>query len=449
MVFAPTASASYDFYGGDRIGPNLFANCVIALDASTGKHIWHYQTIHHDIWDKDLPAAPNLVTVTHNGRRVDAVAQVIKTDYLFLLDRETGEPLFPVEEVAVPPSQLDGEEAWSTQPVPSRPPPFARTQMTANDITNISPVANLLIRQMMEGLCSDGTFAPFGSQPTILMPGFEGGAEWGGAAYDPENSTLFVNSNEIAYSVTMVKLDVSPNMTPYKKGRNEFARRCSSCHGMDRKGGNHMGFTPSLLGLGERMTKKGLETIIREGRGRMQPNPWLFYRGPECFEALAAFFLDTEADPDAAEIENPEQFLYNHSGKTELLDQEGYPAIKPPWGTLNAIDLNEGTIKWQVPFGEYAGLTARGVSPTGTKNFGGPAITATGLLFIAATADEKIRAFDQQTGEILWQADLPASGFATPSIYSIDGRQYVVITCGGGKVERPSSDVYVAFALPE
>ena len=448
MVFAPTGSAAYDFYGGDREGENLFANCIIALDAATGKRIWHYQTVHHDIWDKDLPAQPNLVTVNHNGKRVDAVAQVTKTGYLFLLDRETGQPLFPVEELPVAQSQLDGEKTWPTQPVPTRPPPFTRTQMTDEDITDISPAATAYVSMLMEGLRSDGPFPPFSGQAAILMPGFEGGAEWGGAAYDPQSATLYVNANEIPYTLAMVKLDNSKDMTPFKKGRNEYARRCSGCHGMDRKGGTHMGYTPPLIDLGQRMSLQELETIVRDGRGNMPPNPWLFRR-PGRFESLATFLLDTSDNIDTESIENPEEFIYNHSSKSEFVDYQGYPAIKPPWGTLNAIDLNEGTIKWQVPLGEIEALSKKGVPPTGTKNFGGPVVTAGGLIFIAASADEKIRAFDQDTGKILWQADLPASGFATPSVYAVNGKQYLVITCGGGKVERHSSDVYAAFALPD
>jgi len=448
MVFAPTGSAAYAFYGGDRTGQNLFANCVVALKADTGERVWHYQTVHHDIWDMDLPAQPNLVTVQRHGRNIDAVAQVGKTGYLYLLDRETGEPLFKVEEVPVSPSQLDGEQAWPTQPIPSKPPPFTRTFMAADDITDISPQASEQVALQMKNMRYGEDFMPVGRQSTVIMPGFDGGAEWGGAAYDPQSATLFINANEIPYTLMMVKLDNSQEMTFFKRGRNEYAKHCSSCHGMDREGGNHMGFSPSLLGLGSRMGEKELAAIIRDGRGRMQANSWLLRR-PEAFEALASFLLDTSTDVDTDEIENPNRFIYRHSSKSLFTDTEGYPAIKPPWGTLSAIDLNEGAIKWQVPLGEIEELSKRGIAPTGTKNFGGPVATASGLLFIAASADEKIRAFDQETGQILWEADLPASGFATPSVYSVNGKQYIAIACGGGKVERPSSDAYVAFALPD
>ncbi|NKB71069.1 MAG: PQQ-binding-like beta-propeller repeat protein [Candidatus Latescibacteria bacterium] len=449
MVFAPTGSATYDFYGADRIGQNLFANCVIALNANTGERIWHYQTVHHDLWDKDLPAQPNLVTVTHNGERIDAVAQISKSGYVFVLDRETGEPIFPIEEVPVPAAVMDGEQAWPTQPIPSKPPPFARTAMSAADLTDISPEANAYVSLQMKDLLQAELFAPFGTEARLMLPGVIGGGEWGGAAYNPQSGVLYVNSNELPYAITMVKLDDSEDMTPYKRGRNEYARRCSSCHGMDLKGGTHMGFTPPLLGLGERMTKEGLEIIVREGRGRMAGNPRLFRRSTERFDAIAEFLFSTDPNADLKEVEEPEKFIYSDMGHRKLVDHEGYPGIKPPWGTLNAIDLNEGTIKWQVTLGEFEELTQRGVPPTGTENWGGPVATATGLLFIAATADEKIRAFDQVTGIVLWEAALPASGFATPSIYWVDGKQYIVIACGGGKVDRPTADVYVAFALPD
>ncbi|MFT5087078.1 MAG: quinoprotein glucose dehydrogenase [Candidatus Latescibacterota bacterium] len=449
MVFAPTGSAAYDFYGGDRKGQNLFANCVIALDASTGERIWHYQVIHHDLWDRDLPAQPNLVTVMRDGKKIDAVAQITKHGYVFVLDRETGEPIFPIEEVPVPAAVMDGEEAWPTQPIPTKPPPFVRTSMAEDDITDISPEARAQVAAQMEKLRNLGElFTPFGPQGTIMLPGVVGGGEWGGAAYNPKSGMLYVNANELAYVITMIKLDDSDDMTPYKEGRNQYARRCSSCHGMDRKGGTHMGFTPPLLGLGERMTKKGLEIILREGRGRMQPNRGIFRR-PERFDNLATFLLNTDPDVDLEEVESPEKFIYSDMGHRMLVDQEEYPGIKPPWGTLNAIDLSKGEIKWKVPLGEFAELKARGVPQTGTENWGGPVVTASGVLFIAATADEKVRAFDQDTGEILWEASLPASGFATPSVYAVNGKQYLVIACGGGKVDRPTADIYAAFALPD
>ena len=441
MVFAPTGSAAYDFYGGDRLGKNLFANCVIALDAATGERIWHFQTVHHDLWDKDLPAPPNIVTVTHNGRRIDAVAQITKSGFVFVLDRETGEPLFPVEEVPVAPSEMDGEQAWPTQPVPTKPPPFLRTFLSKDDITDISPEANAYINHILTSYRNAEMFTPFSEQPTVLLPGILGGAELGGAAYDPQSATIYVNSSDLPYVITLVKLDNSENLTPFQKGRNVFAQHCSSCHGMDRKGGiTHMGFTPPLLGIHERMTRAGVEQIIREGRGQMQ-GVRNAYRDPENLELLMTFLMDPRTDIDQDELANPTHFIYADMGHQRFEDQEGYPAIKPPWGTLNAIDLNEGTIKWQVVLGEYKELTARGIPKTGTANKGGPILTATGLLFIAATDDETFRAFDQITGETLWEAALPGSGQATPSTYSVDGRQYVVIACAGGS--------YVSYALPE
>jgi quinoprotein glucose dehydrogenase len=449
LVFAPTGSAAFDFYGGDRIGKNLFANCVIALKADTGERVWHYQTVHHDLWDKDLPAQPNLVTLTRDGKQLDAVAQITKSGYLFVLDRDTGEPIFPVNEVEVPPSLMTGEEAWPTQPIPTKPPPFTRVHMGKDDITDISPEATAQVSLLMEGINNGGMFTPLSEQPTLVMPGMEGGGEWGGAAYNPQSGMLYVNANEIPFTVALIKMDDSENMTPFQEGRNVYARMCSSCHGMDRKGSTHMGYSPPLLGLGERMTKMGLETIIIDGRGRMEGFPWMKEYRPQWIDQLAAFLLDTSAEIDQDAIDNPEKFIYTHTGHNELKDAEGYPAIKPPWGTLNAIDLNKGTIKWKVPLGEIEALTQKGIPPTGTKNYGGPVATASGLLFIAASADEKIRAFDQDTGEILWEATLPASGFSSPSVYAVDGKQFLVVACGGGKEDRPTSDVYAAFALPD
>lgn len=449
MLFAPTGSPTYDFYGGDRLGQNLFGNSIIALNAETGERIWHYQVVHHDLWDRDLPAQPNLVTVARDGKKIDAVAQITKHGYVYVLNRETGEPIFPIEEVPVPAAVMDGEEAWPTQPIPTKPPPFTRMGMSENDITNISETAAAIVAEQMKGYRNEGIYMPLGEQTTLIMPGVIGGAEWGGAAYNPNNGMLYVNANEIPYILTMIKLDDSENMTPFREGRNVFARMCASCHGMDRKGSTHMGFTPPLLGLGERMTPKGLEIMILEGRGRMEGFPWMKEYRPEWIEQLQAFLLSDDPELTQEQIANPEKFIYTHMGHKQFVDPEGYPAIKPPWGTLNAIDLNQGTIKWKVPLGEIAELTARGIAQTGTENYGGPVVTAGGVVFIAATSDEKFRAFDQDTGELLWEITLPASGFATPSVYSVNGKQYIAIACGGGKVDRPTSDIYAAFALPD
>jgi quinoprotein glucose dehydrogenase len=445
MVFVPTGSAAYDFNGADRHGANLFANSIVALDAATGKYIWHFQTVHHDIWDRDLTMPANLVTIKRNGKNVDAIAQVSKSGLIFVLDRETGEPIFPIEEVPVPASEVDGEKTYPTQPIPTKPPPLTRVFMSEDEITNISPEAHAYVAANMQKMKLGELYTPPSTEPTLYTPMFFGGGEWGGAGYDPASGTLFINANEIPCELTLVKLDAGENLTEFQEGRNAYAQYCSSCHGGNRMGGTHMGFAPPLVGIGERMTKLGLEKIITEGRGRMEGFPWMPNFRPDEYKALTAYLLGTAAGADA---EGSGEFTYNHTGYNVFEDLEGYPAIKPPWGTLNAVDLNNGTIKWQVPLGEYPELTARGIAPTGTQNFGGPAVTAGGLVFIAASADEKIRAFDQETGEILWQADLPASGFATPSIYSVNGKQYIVIACGGGKVKRPAGDMYVAFALP-
>ena len=449
LVFAPTGSPTYDFYGGDRKGQNLFGNSVVALNAATGERVWHYQIVHHDLWDRDLPAQPNLVTVERDGQRIDAVAQVTKHGYVYVLHRETGEPIFPIEEVPVPAAVMDGDEAWPTQPIPTAPPPFVRINMGEEDVTNISETAAAAVREQMKGYRNDGLYTPLGEQTTLLMPAVIGGAEWGGAAYNPHSGILYVNANEMPYILTMIKLDDSDDMTPFREGRNVFASMCASCHGMDRKGSTHMGFTPPLLNLGARMSAADLETVITEGRGRMEGFPWMKQYRPQWIEQLQVFLLSEEPELTPEQIAKPEQFIYTHMGHKQFVDPEGYPAVKPPWGTLNAIDLNRGEIKWQVTLGEIAELTERGIPQTGAENYGGPVVTAGGVLFIAATSDERFRAFDEDTGQLLWETKLPASGFATPSVYSVNGRQYVVIACGGGKVERDASDIYAAFALPQ
>lgn len=354
IVFCGVGSAAFDFYGGDRKGKNLFANCTLALDARTGRRLWHFQTLHHDLWDHDIPVYPNLVQVTHDGRQIDAVAQVTKTAYVFLFDRETGKPLFEVEERPVLPSDVPGEEAWPTQPIPVRPPPISRTEFNKDDVTDISPESRDYVLNRLKELRSGPAFNPPSLQGTVVVPGFHGGATWSGASFDPATGILYVNSNNVPNVVTL-----------------------------------------------------------------------------------------TEAPQGA-------KYRYGHKGYFRFLDQDGYPAIKPPWGVLNAVDLNTGEFVWRVPLGEHPELTKRGVPPTGTENFGGTIVTAGGLVFIGGTIDEMFHAFDKTSGELLWQHKLPAGGFATPCTYRAGGRQFVVIAAGGaGKLGTTPGDSFVAFALPQ
>ena len=352
LVFAGLGSAAADFYGGDRHGQNLFANCVIALDARTGKRQWHFQTTHHDLWDHDLPVYPNLVTVTHGGRAIDAVAQVTKTGYVFLFDRVTGKPLFDIEEVPVPASDVPGEQAWPTQPVPVKPPSFVKQSFLEEDITDVTPEAKAHVTREFKKIRGGSGNNPPSVEGTIVIPGLHGGATWAGASFDPETGWLFVNGNNDPWLATLTP-QPGNDRQPYRTSVRRFT------------------------------------------------------------------------------------------------DQDGHPAIKPPWGNLTAIDLNKGEFAWQIVLGEYPDLKAKGVAQTGTETFGGTIVTAGGLVFIGGTKDEKFHAFDKTTGKLLWEIKLPAGGYATPCTYSVHGKQYISIAAGGaGKQGTQAGDTFVTFALP-
>jgi len=445
IVYVPTGSATPDFYGGDRTGANLFANSLIALDANTGKRIWHFQTVHHDVWDRDLPTAPNLITVKRGLRRMDAVAQITKSGFVFLLDRESGRPLFDVDERPVPASDLVGESTAATQPYPVAPAPFARQQMTEREVTDLTPEAHERALARFRTLRKGSLFTPPSREGSIVLPGFDGGGEWGGSAIDPGSATIFVNASDVPW-IAMMRETVSlfPGSHP-RSGADVYSTYCANCHGADRRGRDR---APSLVDVARHLPRDRAEATLEYGRGFMPS----FGRLPDAERSAVLRYLGypVTRDPHRAATRRSERPVsrYEFAGYERWRDAQGFPAIKPPWGTLNAIDLNSGDYRWRITLGEFDSLTARGIPPTGTELYGGPIVTAGGVLFIGATQDSKFRAFDAHTGALLWQARLPAPAFATPATYAVRGRQYVVIAAGGGKLGAPSSDTYVAFSLP-
>jgi quinoprotein glucose dehydrogenase len=434
MVFAATGSASFDWYGVNRHGDNLFADSVLALDARTGTRVWHYQVIKHDLWDWDLPAAPSLVTATREGQPVEAVAQLTKHGYVFVLDRKTGTPLFPVEERPARASDVDGERASPTQRHPLAPPPFTRQTVTESMLTRRTPEAHAAVLAEFRRHRSGPLFTPPSLDGLIVFPGVDGGAEWGGAAFDPDTGLLYVNANEMPWLMRLI-----PNTDAAL-----YDSKCASCHRADRTGGPQ---APSLVDIGKRMSRDDIAALIRQGTGRMPGFPDM---GAKNIGDVVEFLVTGKDQATNPAIANdPNRLKYRNDGEVLWRDPDGYPPITPPWGTLSALDLNAGTMRWQKPLGEYPELVAQGLKDTGSDNYGGPVVTAGGLLFIAATNfDRKFRAFDKLTGALLWETTLPFAGNATPSTYTVQGRQYIAIACGGGKNGAPSGSTIVAFALP-
>ncbi len=540
IVYVPTGSAVFDFYGGDRAGDDLFSDCELALDAETGKLLWYFQGVHHDIWDRDFPAPPSLVTVKRDGKRVDAIAQTTKQGWMFLLDRANGKPLFPVEERKVPQSTVPGETTSPTQPIPLAPEPFTPQVVDESTLTKRSPEAHEAAVRQFRSFAGGTQFVPgVLDKPTLEFPGVGGGAEWGGSAVDPNTGVIYVNANQVAFTTTLVKNDPSAGV-----GARTYQSQCAVCHGVDRAGAPPA--YPSLAGVFGRMPAGQVTEIIHQGRGRMSSFPNLegatldalleyLRTGKDAGAASdAGPMASRSADPDLNDSDviagsrvyatqcsschgatrkgSPPRFPsligvgrrmnasqatdlirkgkesmpgfpslkdheldvllrflgvggqsamadaaadasempYNITGYTRFDDAEGYPAVAPPWGTLSAIDLNTGKYLWKLPLGEYPELAAKGMTNTGTENYGGPIVTAGGLVIIAATDfDRKIRAFESRTGELLWESTLPYAGVATPATYMVDGKQYIVIaTCGARDPKSPQGATYVAFALP-
>jgi quinoprotein glucose dehydrogenase len=469
IVYVPTGSVAGDFYGGIRKGQNLFGNSLIAIEAGTGKYLWHFQTVHHDLWDRDLPANPNLVTLHKDGKTIDAVAQITKHGYIFLFDRVSGKPLFPVEERPVPQHALPGEEPWPTQPIPTLPESFARQRFGAEDVTDLDPETHQEMMEKYKQVKHRAMFTPPSKEGSWIFPGFDGGGEWGGAAVDPESGILYVNSSELPWALTMIDVPKKAEGDRSLKGigRSIYNKYCIACHGPKLKGNGSS--YPSLVDLHKKYTEEQARKIIENGRNMMpafkqipesekeplvtfllnleEKEPGAMKRGSAMAASLPKEPGGGEADHLPAKKSILDEVPYKMTGYNRFLDKNGYPGIKPPWGTLNAVDLNSGKLLWKVPLGEYPELTKRGIPPTGTEGYGGPLVTKGGLVFIAASKDAKIRAFDKKSGKVLWEEQLPVPGYATPATYSIDGRQYVVIACGGGKIGSKSGDQYIAFAL--
>ncbi|MDA0350254.1 MAG: PQQ-binding-like beta-propeller repeat protein [Verrucomicrobia bacterium] len=444
LVYCPTGSATFDYYGGDRLGQNLFANSLICLDAQTGKRVWHYQIIHHDLHDYDLPSPPNLLTIKRDGKEIPAVSQLTKQGFVFVFNRETGEPLFPIEERPVPKSDMPDDQAWPTQPRPTKPAPYIREHFTIDQVNDITPETKQEILSKYSTLLPHIPFRqPDLKQDTIVHPGMVGGAEWGGGATDP-NGVLYFNANQSSALLTMIDVSESKSI-----GQTVYQLNCMACHGPEFKGGTAFGqVVPTLEGLFLRKTEKEIQETITNGGPTMPPFRHL--AGKDVYQLMR--YLESPEESAQTEEKEEEQNSSNvrflHTGNNIWRTTKGYPAIKPPWGTLNAIDLNTGEYLWTKVFGEYPELIAEGKAPTGRENFGGPIVTASGVLFIGASLDGYLRAYDKTTGNELWRDELPAGGYATPATYMANGKQYIIIACGGGR-GSPSSDSYAAYSLPD
>lgn len=443
IAYITTGSPKPNFDGAGHWGDNLFSNCLLAVDALTGRRLWHFQEIRHDIWDLDLPAPPVLVSVNRGGKRVDAVATVTKVGNTLLLDRVTGKPLFPFRMRRAPTSKLPGERTAAYQPDLELPQPFSRQTFGPDEVTNLNAASRDHIGKRVRA-SNHGWFEPFEPGKPTTYYGVHGGGEWTGAAFDPTSGMLYVSSNELPWIITVIPQTSQVKRDPSRPptaGEKVYQRECVSCHGAERQG---VGVAPPLLALSFRLQDADVARLLKSGRNGTHPT---FDLPTAEQKDLMEYLFDR--DRPAVPIDRNKRPEYTFLGFQKLLDEQGYPGCKPPWGTLNAINLNTGKIAWKVPLGEYDELTKKGIPKTGTENFGGALATAGGLVFCGGTRDLKIRAFDASNGKELWEQRLPFGGYAPPATYEVNGRQYVVIPAtGGGKLGGTMGDAYVAFALP-
>ena len=396
IAYIPLGTARYDFYGANRKGNDLFGNSLLALDARTGKRLWHYQLVHHDLWDYDLPVAPKLLTVKHNGKNVDVVAQATKFGFLYVFDRVTGEPLWPIVERPVPQSDVPGEWSSPTQPFPTIPPPFARQSFTEKDINPFATEAEqAAIRELLKNSRNEGLFTPPSFRGSISAPGHNGGANWGMVAVNPTKGFLYVITKE----------------------------------------------------------QPTLDKLVLPGQGRRPGRQGAPPASPEPVVPAAASTAPAAAPADGA-------FIRYTSPVNFIAQSGGLSAMGPPWSNLTAYDLNSGTIRWQVPNGGVLALEKEGHSGTGARApRGGPVVTAGGLIFAATASDHKVRAYDEDTGKVLWEYELPTGSDGVPAVYEVGGREYIAfcVAAGdglnlGGRRDTPSApppNAYVVFALPK
>ncbi len=439
IAYIATGSPKPNYFGMGHLGDNLFSNCVLALDALTGKRLWHFQELRHDVWDWDIPAPPNLVTVERHGRKVDAVAQVTKLGNTLLLDRVTGLPLYDFRLQRIDTHALPGDTMAPYQPAPELPEPFARQAYTEKDLPTLPGVRDLILPLFQRA--NHGPFPSLDEARPTLMFNIHGGAEWTGAAAD-NRGRLYVTSNEIPWAITCFRDDDPDPVKPPTAGEQVYQSICVACHGADRRG---IGHAPPLRGVRHRMGEEEIRAILKNGRNGMPALPFLT---EEQIRPLIDFILCKDRPEGTVSAKKSNSWTFG--GFKKLLDARGYPACTPPWGTLNCIDLNTGKKVWSVPFGEYAELTKEGVPVTGQENFGGATVTASGLVFATGTRDQKIRAYDSDSGREIWSHELPFSGTAAPTVYEAGGRQFVVVPAtGGGKLSTPAGDAWVAFALPQ
>jgi quinoprotein glucose dehydrogenase len=446
IVYPAVGAAHPDFVGAGRTGDNLYGDTVLALDALTGHRLWHFQSIPHDIWDLDDAAPPNLVTITRNGRKVDALTSVSKTGILVLLDRKTGKPIFPFRLRRAPASPFPGDRSAPYQPDPELPQQFARVDFHPEDVTDISPEAHDFVMKKLNH-ATYGWFLPFTLGKPNIYNSTRGGGEWSGAAVDVPSGRLYVTSNNLPSMITVFPRDEGERDPKYPPSPGEliYSKDCAVCHGPSRAGN---GVAPPLVGLQNRLAEQEIRNILKTGRNLMPPAPAMTDQETN---NLLDYLLRRNQPPSAPVHSNDVGGTnqYTFGGFKYLTDENGYPGVKPPWGLLTSYDLNTGKIRWQVPLGEYSELTKKGVPITGAPNLGGASVTAGGLVFVAGTPDRMLRAFDADTGKELWKAELPWAGYSAPAIYEVAGREYVVIAAnGGGKIGGPAGDAYVAFTLP-